>query len=318
MPPPPLVLLAESIDPPAAAWLESHARVERCNPESGSFEPLAPLAEGLLVRTYTRVDEALLDKMPRLRVVARAGVGLENIAVEACRARGVEVVHTPDANTQAVVEYTLCLLADALRPRVVLDAPVSAGRWRELREEICGPRQMNELSLGILGFGRIGRRVGEVAAAIGFRVLFHDLLELPGVPGATPVDLATLVAESDVLSLHVDGRGSNRHLVGPELLGRAKPDLLLLNTSRGLVVDHAALAVHLREHPAAMAILDVHDPEPFGADHPLLGLPNAHLLPHLASRTRTAMENMSWVVRDLVEVLAGRPPRWPAPQGGGE
>ena len=315
MPLHPCVLIAEPIDPAPLEWIRDRTRIEEAAPGSERFEAAAAEAEGLIVRTYTRVDEGLLDALPRLRVVGRAGVGLENIAVEACRARGIEVVHTPEANTQAVVEYLLCLLADGLRPRVVLDEAVSTDRWHAIRREICGERQMNERTLGVLGLGRIGRRVAEVAVAIGFTVRHHDLRELPPVAGAAATDLETLVAESDVLTLHVDGRPSNRHLVDAKLLSRAKPELLLINTSRGLVVDHEALAARLEAHPGSMAILDVHDPEPFAADHPLLGLANAHLLPHLASRTRTATENMSWVVRDVVEVLEGRPPRWPAPAG---
>lgn len=312
----PLIILAEPIDPAPREWLRQHARIEEIAPDSAEFAAAAPEVEALVVRTYTRVDLPLLETLPRLRVVGRAGVGLENIAVEVCRTRGVEVVHTPDANTQAVVEFVVCLLGDALRPRLMLDEAVSPQRWHALRREVCGERQMNELTLGILGLGRIGRRVAEVAAAIGFTVLYHDLREVEPVAGAAAVDLETLFAASDAISLHVDGRLANRRLVGPRLLSLAVPDLLLINTSRGLVVDHEALAGHLRSNPGAMAILDVHDPEPFGSDHPLLGLANAHLLPHLASRTRTATENMSWVVRDVVEVLAGRPPRWPAPPGG--
>jgi len=261
------------------------------------------------------VDHHLLARLPTLKVVGRAGVGLDNIDVRACRERGVEVVYTPDANTQAVVEYVTSLLCDALRPRLVLPGPVSTERWHELRREVVAERQMDELTLGILGLGRIGRRVAEVAAAIGFRVRFNDLMPVDrlGPTAAEPVDVETLFAESDVISLHVDGRASNRRFVDRRLIALLKPDAVLLNTCRGMVLDHEALAAHLAANPGSQALLDVHDPEPPTEDNPLWSRPNAHLMPHLASRTRRATENMSWVVRDVMAVLEGRPPRHPAP-----
>ena len=173
---------------------------------------------------------------------------------------------------------------------------------------------MDECTLGILGFGRIGRRVAEVARAIGFRTIYHDLrtIEPEHRCGAEPVTAAELFERSDVITLHIDGRASNRGFVSADLLGRMRADALLLNTCRGFVLDHDALGAFLRAHPGAQALLDVHEPEPFEAGHPLLGLPNAHLSPHLASRTRSAMDRMSWVVRDVVAVLRGETPLFPA------
>jgi D-3-phosphoglycerate dehydrogenase len=131
--------------------------------------------------------------------------------------------------------------------------------------------------------------------------------------GARPVPLEDLFRESDVVTIHVDGRATNRHLVAGPLLALLKPDAVLINTSRGMVIDEGDLAAWLELNPAASALLDVHDPEPFREGSRLIALPNAHLAPHLASRTLTALDNMSWVVKDVVEVLAGRRPRYPAP-----
>jgi len=266
------------------------------------------------VRTYTRVDEGLLRRAPRLKVVGRAGVGYDNIDVSACRRRGVEVVYTPEANTQAVLEYVVALLGDALRPRVRLERAIAAREWHRLREETVAARAMAELTLGILGLGRIGTRVAEVGGAIGFKVIFNDLRDIPSVQraGADAVTVTELFQQSDVLTIHIDGRASNRAFVNDSLLRLMKPDVTLINTSRGFVVDTPALAAWLRAHPQAQALLDVHEPEPFGPDYPLLGLPNAKLYPHLASRTESAMRNMSWVVRDVVAVLGGERPQWPA------
>lgn len=311
----PLVVVTEQLADEALAWLEARCEVLRAGPCDPAFADAAPRVEGLVVRTYTRVDEGLLRGLPKLRVVGRGGVGLDNIDLEACRGRGVEVVSTPDANTQAVVEFVLCLLCDALRPRAPLERPVARDEWHRLRDEdLVGLWQMNELTLGILGLGRIGRRVAEVARAIGFEVRFHDIRGIGDDEraGAEPVDLETLFRESDVLTIHIDGRPSNRGFVGGHLLALLKDDAILVNTSRGMVLDEQALAEWLRVRPAAMALVDVFEPEPPTERCPLFGVPNAHMTPHLASRTLSAMDAMSWVVRDVVAVLEGREPEWSA------
>ena len=309
----PIVAVTEPLAQPALAWLAERARVRAVTPDLTDVGD-AQAVTGAVVRTLTRVDAGWLDRLPALRVVGRAGVGLDNIDLPACRDRGVRVVHTPDANTQAVVEYVLCLLCDAIRPRLFLDKPVDAVRWEAIRQEVHGLRQMDELTLGILGLGRIGSRVAQVASAIGCRVIFNDLrpIAIDQRHGAESVDVETLFRSADVITLHIDGRPSNRGFVHATRIEAMKPDALLINTCRGFVVDHPALARFLRAHPGAQALLDVHEPEPFTAANPLLGLPNAHLAPHLASRTRTAMDRMSWVVRDVISVLEGREPDFPA------
>jgi len=311
----PVVVQTEHLDPAAAAWLGERCRLVVCPHDSPDFHAAIKEAEALVLRTYTRVDAGLLSHGPRLRVVGRAGVGLDNIDVHACRARGVEVVYTPDANTQAVVEYVVALVCDALRPRITLDRAISTAQWNRLREEIVGTRQINELTFGILGLGRVGKSVARAVSGLGCRVNYHDLLDIaaPLRHGAQPVSVEDLFASADILSIHIDGRDSNRGFVGERWLSRMKPDVLLLNTSRGFVVDNLSLAGFMRGHPQALAMLDVHEPEPFGDDYPLLGLPNVRLYPHLASRTATAMANMSWVVRDVWAVLQGQRPQFPAP-----
>jgi phosphoglycerate dehydrogenase-like enzyme len=310
-----LVIQTEHLSPDAAAWLAQRCRLVVCGYDQPELTAALPEARGLVVRTYTIVNEKLLEKASNLRVVARAGVGLDNIDIKACRRRGIEVVYTPDANTQAVVEYVMCLLADALRPRVAVTAALNSKEWNYLRQMTVAPRQMNELTLGILGLGRVGKGVAEVAGAVGFRVLYHDLFDLPPDVrhGAQATPLDALFEQSDVLSVHIDGRPENRGFIAGKLIERMKPNVVFINTSRGFVVDNLSLAAFLKEHPSALAMLDVHEPEPFDAAYPLLGLANARLYPHLASRTDAAMNNMSWVVRDVVEVLEGRTPRFPAP-----
>jgi D-3-phosphoglycerate dehydrogenase len=257
----------------------------------------------------------MLSRAAALSVVGRAGVGTDNIDVAAARARGVEVVYAPDANTQAVVEYVLTIVLDHLRPHPRVTGPASLDRWRTLRAQCVGDRQLGAMTVGVLGLGRIGRRLATACRALGCRVLYNDLIEIePSArSGAEPVPVEHLFEQSDVLSIHIDGRPGNRRFVDGRLLRRLRSDALLINTSRGFVVDNAALVEVLRANPDTTALLDVHDPEPFDASYPLLGLENVRLFPHLAGATVNAHENMSWVVRDVVAVLEGRAPKHPAP-----
>jgi phosphoglycerate dehydrogenase-like enzyme len=187
--------------------------------------------------------------------------------------------------------------------------------FKRVRNTLRGV-QLNELTFGILGMGRVGRRVGHLAATgFGGRVIYNDLLDVrPHLTfPATAVNTPTLFREADVVTLHVDMRPGNEHLVGGPLLELMKPTAILINTSRGEVLDAVALAAAIRAKKFAGTAIDVFDPEPPPADYPLLGLDNVLLTPHLAARTHTAVENMSWVVRDVVAVLNGRPPTYPAP-----
>lgn len=249
--------------------------------------------------------------------MGRGGVGIENIDVAACRRRGIEVVYTPDANTLAVGDFVFGLMLQLLRPwSPFRDRAYEPKEFKKIRETVRG-RQLNELTLGILGMGRVGRRVGHIAArGFSMRVIYNDLLDVTGQLDfpAECVDKPTLYREADILSLHVDMRPGNENLVGREQLALLKPSAILINTSRGEVLDAHALAVALRAGALAGAALDVFAPEPPPADFPLLGLSNVLLTPHLAARTYTAIENMSWVVRDVVAVLQGHSPRYPAPQ----
>jgi D-3-phosphoglycerate dehydrogenase len=187
-----------------------------------------------------------------------------------------------------------------------------------MRKTLVGT-QLDQLTLGILGFGRIGKRIGQVAFAIGMKVIAHDLLpeaelrKLVSYPFEF-VPREELLERADALTVHVDGRAANRNLIDRAALRRLQPGCLLINTSRGFVIDAPALK-HWAVDVAARggrAVLDVHEPEPPPADYPLWGLANVKLLPHLASRTGPAMQNMSWVVRDVAAVLAGEEPKYPA------
>jgi len=325
MPPDPsIVIQTEELSDEAAAWLSGRVDLRVCDADSPAFGELLEQAAALVVRTYTRVDSGLLERAPNLKVVGRAGVALDNIDVAACRERGVAVVHTPDANTRAVVELVTAFLLDAIRPRLFLDNAIGKAEWRRVRAELVGERQACQLTLGVLGFGRIGSKIARVGQALGMRVVYCDLREIPeeqrgyeaigvGEHGrAHPVSFEELFELSDVVTVHVDNRPENHRIVDLEALKRLPPGAILINTSRGFVVDALSVAAWLRDDPSAQAILDVHDPEPVEAGSPLLAIQNAHLSPHIGAATRLAHANMSWVVRDVWRVLNGEEPEFAA------
>ena len=313
----PKVVITETLDEQCAAWLGERCEVVWHQHDApGLTEQLAD-ADALVVRTYTEVNDALLDQAPNVKVIGRAGVGLDNFDLPACERRGVRVVYTPDANTQAVVEYVFGLMLDHYRPRTALSPGTDAQAFHALRKTEVG-LEMADLTIGIVGMGRIGKRIATVAHAFGMNVLGCDVLEeaairnaLPGVPFDF-VDHATLYAKSDIVTVHTDGRPENKQFINTEALTHLKDNALLINAARGMLIDHEALEQWLDAHPDAKAVLDVHDPEPPAEDHPLYGCVNAVLLPHLASRTDTALRNMSWVVRDVVAVLEGNEPTYAA------
>lgn len=302
------IIVTEPLTQEAIEWLSERALVEQIAVDEAGFDEAIVRATALIVRTYTTVDQDLLDRAPALRVIGRAGTGLDNIDLDACRERNIEVVNTPDANRQAVVEYVVSILATTLRP---LPPHIHRGHtdaeWTIARRDAMTSRQMSECRLGILGLGEIGRRVAEVAAAIGFQVQYCDIEEIAAEHrfGATPVDLETLLRTSDVLTVHVDGRASNKHYLSTHQLNQLQPNSLLINTSRGFVIDGEALAAMLVANPDRSAVLDVHEREPISADDPLLCLPNAILLPHSASRTAAAQRAMSWVVQGVWQAVQG-------------
>jgi len=307
------VVVTEPLDAEALDWLRERFEVIDSAPER-VLEDIAG-AEALVVRTYTEVGGELLARADRLKVVGRAGVALDNIDIAACRARGVEVVHTPGSNTSAVAEFVFALLFDALRPRVMLEEALGLERWSALRAELLAARQIEGLTIGVWGMGRIGRRVARIARALDARVLYHDVeaVEPAERHGAEPVDRDELLERSEVVTVHVDDREANRHMVGADAFGRMRPDVIFLNMARGLVVDPVACARFFSDHPGAMALLDVHEPEPFGPEYPPLGVANIKLLPHIAAATAPAKRAMSWVVRDVARVLGGESPEHAAP-----
>lgn len=281
---------------------------------------LAAGARALVVRNRTRVDARLLAAAPALRVVGRLGAGLDNVDVAACRRRGVEVVHAPDANAVSVAEMTLALVLALARRLAPADAHVRGGGWE--RQAFAG-MELDGKTLGILGFGRIGRLVAGRARAFGMRLLTHHPRLSAGDPdlvrlGVELVPLDDLLAGCDVLTVHLPLTPATRNLLDAAALARLRPGAHLVNVGRGGVVDEAALADALEQGRLAGAALDVRASEPPGAGDPVAArlnrLPNVLLTPHVAGLTAEAQRRTCLqVARDVLRVLAGEPPLLPAP-----
>lgn len=240
-----LAIVTEPISPASVAWLRERCDVIEAPQGSPAFEEHIGRASALIVRTYTDVRGPLLDGAPNLRIVARAGVALDNIDVPACRARGVEVVHAPGANSDAVAEYVFALIFDAIRPRLFLKAPLDQAGWDTWRKDLIAPRQLATMTMGVWGCGRIGSRVCRVARAFGMpRVIYHDVRNIPNRDrhGAEPVTKQELCEHADIVTVHIDDRATNRHTVDTDAFGRMKSDVVFLNCARGLVVDPVAAA----------------------------------------------------------------------------
>ena len=306
----PTVVVTEGLERLPFDWLRAHANVLEISwKEPAKLRAALATADGLIVRTYTLVTAELLSHGPKLRVVGRAGVGLDNIDQPACAARHIAVLSTPTANTRAVCEYVFNLIFTLARPVVNLKSPISDEAFHSYRKTVRG-LELSGLTLGILGMGRIGRGVGKIAWAMEMKVLYNDLLDVSkdiDYP-AQSVSKPELYKNADILTLHVNHQPNdlNHHLIDAAQLAQMKPTALLLNTCRGEVVNAHALAAALKTKRIAGACLDVHDPEPPPADYPLWQepIPNLILAPHLAARTQGAMDRMSWVARDVVEYLA--------------
>lgn len=245
-------------------------------------------ARALIVRNQTRVDADLLRHAPHLRLLGRLGVGLYNIDLAACRDRGVEVIPASGANADSVAEYVLLAIGNLLRGTFHASAEVAAGGWP--RERLGTGREMSGKTLGIIGFGDIGRRVARLARAFGMRVLAHDPL-LPRdhagwrETGVNPVPFADLLARADAVTLHVPLEPATRGLICASRLAAMKPGAVLVNAARGGVVDEAALAAALASGQLGGAALDVFEVEPLPPDSPLARAPNLLLTPHIAGAT---------------------------------
>ena len=264
--------------------------------------------DGVLALLTDRIDDEFLDAAgPALRVVANYAVGYDNIDVAACARRGVAVGNTPGVLTDTTADLAFALLMAAARRLPEGDRYVRAGSWKTWGPLLLLGPDVHGATIGIVGFGRIGQAVARRAAGFGMTILYHDVnrlsADVTGPLGATYVVLDELLARSDFVSLHVNLTPETRHLINPTTLAQMKPTAVLVNTSRGPVVDQRALADALRDGVIWAAGLDVTDPEPIAMDDPLVGLDNCLIVPHIASASRTTRGRMAAIAAS--NVLAG-------------
>ncbi len=305
------ILITEFMDAPAVAQLQQAHEV-RYDPQMVD-QPEAMLhaaaeVDALIVRNRTQVRGALLQALARCKVVGRLGVGLDNIDVAACEARGVQVIPATGANALSVAEYVIGTAMLLLRGAYQAQAAMVQGQWP--RNALSSGREIHGKTLGLIGYGSIGQLTARLAQGLGMRVQAHDALMAVDHPafsstGVQAVGLDTLLASSDVISLHVPLLPSTQHLLNAARLAQVKPGAIVINSARGGVVDEAAVVAALRRGHLGGAALDVFEQEPLKSGALFADCPNLILTPHIAGVSLESNERVSELIaRKVLEVLA--------------
>jgi (S)-sulfolactate dehydrogenase len=309
----PDIVISEFMDDAAVATLSARFDVlidpRLVDDRPGLFNLLRN-ARALIVRNRTQVDAEVIAAGPALRVIGRLGVGLDNIDTAVCAARGIEVIPATGANSDSVAEYVLLAAGLLLRQAFAAGDEVGDGQWP--RAKYSEGRELAGKLLGLVGFGSAGQRTASKARAFGMRIAAYDPLLSPDdavwrALGTLRLGLDDLIAESDVVSLHLPLVNETRNLFDRARLSRMKRGAILVNTARGGIVDEAALAELLRFGRIGGAAIDVFAQEPLPSRSPLAGAPNTLLTPHVAGLTVESNRRVSTLVAQKVaDVLAGR------------
>jgi len=282
-------------------------------PSPEELDALLDGVDGALTLLTDRIDGAVLDRHPQLKVVSNFAVGFDNVDVAAATARGVAVCNTPNVLNDATAEMAFTLLTAAARRVVEAADYVRDGKWKTWGPKLLLGQDLTGATLGIVGFGRIGRKLARMVSGFDMTVLVNDVFHDPDAErelGVRYVSLNELLEQSDFVSLHVLLNDETHHLIGREQLAAMKPTAVLINAARGPVVDTDALVHALETGEIFAAGLDVTDPEPLPADHPLVRLPNCVVVPHIASATVTSRNNMATLAAaNVLDVLHGREPQ---------
>lgn len=282
-------------------------------PGNDELRAMLYAADAVIVRLF-QVTRADLDQPNQLKVIAKHGVGVDNIAVGAASEKGIPVVYTPAANSNAVAEHTIALMLALARRIEPAAQAVRQGRFGDRTQ--YGGVELAGKTLGVVGLGRIGARVAEMAAlGLAMKVAVYDPF-VKALPPGKPFTLAESIAElfliADFLTFHVPLTPETRHLIGEERIPLLKPGCRIINTSRGAVIDEAALVRALGDGRIAGAALDVFENEPVPADHPLCSAPNVLLTPHISSSTKESLDHMAVdAAQGVLDVLEGRAPQFP-------
>jgi D-3-phosphoglycerate dehydrogenase len=305
------VLVTDDISPAGLDKLKSVPGVAvdvRTGLAEDELVRLIPAYDALLVRSQTKVTARVIEAGRRLKVIGRAGVGVDNIDLPAATRRGIVVLNAPDGNTIAAAEHTFAMLIASARYIPQADASIRQGRWD--RKSFVGV-ELRGKTLAVLGMGRIGTEVAKRALAFGMRVLGYDpfLTEARANElGVRRVSLETAIAEADFITVHTPLTKETRHMISRDAFARMKDGVRIVNCARGGIIDEAALCEALESGKVASAALDVFEEEPIRPDHPLLRFPNVVLTPHLGASTVEAQVNVAIdVAEEVARVLLGEP-----------
>lgn len=263
-----------------------------------------------VIAQFAPIDASVIDTMARARVIVRYGIGVDNVDLDAARARGIPVCNVPDYCIDEVADHTLAFILAMTRQVVPNDAGLHSGNWG-LAAPLARMHALRDLTAGVVGFGRIGREVVARLKAFKARVLVHDPYakaeDIAGV-ATEAADLPALLSASDVVTLHCPSTPGTRRLIRRETISLMRPGAVLVNLARGDLVDGDALAEALRDGKLAGAALDVFDPEPIPPDHPIRSLPNVVLAPHIASASAPAVRTLRvTAARIALAALRGEP-----------
>lgn len=300
------IVITEFMDPRAVAQLEACHEVLYApdlvdNPARLLIE--ARTADAIIVRNRTQVRGDLLDQLTQCRCVGRLGVGLDNIDVEGCVARNIAVLPATGANSLSVAEYVISAMMTLLRPVFSATTQMTQGKWP--RAALSDGGEVGGKRLGVIGYGAIGQTSARLARGLGMTVIAFDAMRPPEAPifaqtGVQAVDLDTLLQTADVITLHVPLVASTRGLIGADQLARMRHGTLLINTSRGHIVDLTAVANALRSGHLGGAAIDVFDVEPLTETQALADCPNLLLTPHISGLTKESNERVSFMIADQV------------------
>ena len=269
-------------------------------------------ADGLLSLLTDKIDAEVMDKAPRLKVISNCAVGFDNIDIAAATKRGIVVGNTPGVLTETTADFAFALLMASARRIVEGDKLVRAGEWKTWGPMILLGQDVHAATLGIIGLGRIGAAVARRAKGFGMKTRYFDVnrnLQAEQELGVEFTDLDRVLSESDFLTIHTNLTPETHHLIGAKEFEKMKENCILVNTSRGPIVDNMALYEALRDGKIAYAALDVTDPEPIPKDHPLLTLQNVIIVPHIASASVATRTKMGLMAADnLIAGLKGEMP----------
>ena len=305
------IVITEPMDERAVARLREHHEVfygPGLIDDEAALRRESADCDALIVRNRTQVRGALLDGMTRCRVVGRLGVGLDNLDMRACAARGIQVFPALGANALSVAEYVITSALMLLRGVYADTGEVAAGRWPRARLGLG--REAAGKTFGVIGFGSSGQTSARLARALGMSVIAHDIAlpddhALYAAHGVTGADLAGVLARSDALSLHVPLMDSTRGLLNAAAIAAMKPQAVLINTARGPIVELAAVVAALRSGQLGGAAIDVFDDEPMPGDPMLQDCPNLLLTPHISGQSRESNDRVSFMVADRVMEALG-------------